>query len=91
MIEINATIKNSAGIHCRPSAMIIKAAAPYTGTIQVESPRHGSCTLRSVLDLISMGLERGAQIVVRVEGPDEEAFCRKLADLFETEFDFPPK
>ncbi|MDD2237151.1 MAG: HPr family phosphocarrier protein [Kiritimatiellae bacterium] len=90
MIELNATIKNSAGIHCRPSALIIKAAASYSGTIQVESPGHGTCTLRSVLDLISMGLEQGAQIVIRVEGEGEEAFCRKLADLFETEFDFPP-
>lgn len=90
-MEINATIKNSAGIHCRPSALIIKAAAGYPGTIHVESPAHGSCTLRSVLDLISMGLEQGAQVTLRVEGPDEEAFGRQLADLFETEFDFPPQ
>ncbi len=91
MIEINATIKNSAGIHCRPSALIIKAASAYAGKIQVDSPGHGTCTLRSVLDLISLGLEHGARVVIRVEGEDEAAFCRKLADLFETEFDFPLK
>lgn len=90
MIVKKATIKNSAGIHCRPSALIIKSAANYAGKIAVQSS-HGTCDLRSVLDLISMGLEKGARITVSVNGPDEEAFCQKLIDLFETEFDFPPR
>lgn len=39
--------------------------------------------------LIGLGLEEGTEIVVRVEGPDEEDQCRRLVELFETHFDFP--
>ena len=89
MIEQKAVIRNSAGIHCRPSALIIKSTAGYAGKIAVKS-EHGTCDLRSVLDLISMGLDHGSRITIRVDGPDEAAYCRKLVDLFQTEFDFPP-
>jgi hypothetical protein len=41
--------------------------------------------------LISMGLRQGQGITIQVEGPDEEKVCRQLTELFETEFDFPPR
>ena len=91
MIEKKATVKNGAGIHCRPSAVIIKAVAGYAGKIFIDSPDHGSCDLRSVLDLITLGLEKGARLTIRVTGPDEEAMAQKLVELFETVFDFPPR
>jgi phosphocarrier protein len=89
MVTKNAIIKNSAGIHCRPSAIIIKFAADYKGDIEVEA-KGESTALRSVLELISMGLEQGEEITICVEGENEDEFAQQLADLFETEFDFPP-
>jgi phosphotransferase system HPr-like phosphotransfer protein len=38
-----------------------------------------------------LGLEKGAEVSIQVSGPDEEAFCNKLVELFETHFDFPAK
>jgi len=81
---------NSAGIHCRPSALIIKAALESNAKITIETPR-GTCELCSVLELISLGLEEGTRITVRVSGEDEEAVCQRMVDLFETAFDFPPQ
>lgn len=88
MVEMPATIQNSAGIHCRPSACIVKATAAYPGEITVIAPS-GSCDPRSIMALIALGLEQGTQITIRVEGPDEEEQCRRLVELFETHFDFP--
>jgi len=39
MIETKATIRNAAGIHCRPTAEIIKAVIAYGGTVTVSKER----------------------------------------------------
>lgn len=88
MVEKEATVRNRYGIHCRPSAVIIKAIKEYGGEILV-SAESGEANLRSVFDLISLGLAQGAQCTIRVSGPDEESVCEHLVELFETDFDFP--
>ena len=90
MFETKATIRNEAGIHCRPSAILIKAGKAYAGKILVTA-ESGTCTLTSALECIMLGLEKGAKVTLQVTGPDEEEFGKKLAELFETHFDFPPQ
>lgn len=89
MIEKKAIIKNTQGIHCRPSAVIVQEAVNYPGTITVAA-NDKTCSLTSVLELITLALEEGTEVTISVEGPDEAAFCDKLVALFETHFDFPP-
>jgi phosphocarrier protein HPr len=88
MVEVKAVIKNEAGIHCRPTALLTQAAAKYEGTITVTAPS-GTCQLGSALELMMLGLEQGAQITIQAEGPDEATAAAKFKELFETEFDFP--
>mgnify|MGYP000485669956 CR=1 FL=1 len=90
MFEAKATVKNEAGIHCRPSAILVKEGCSYSGEILVTA-ESGSCSLTSALELIMMGLEPQAEVTIQVTGPDEEAYCKKLVELFETHFDFPPQ
>ena len=92
MQERLVTIRNSAGIHCRPASVIIN-------TINQEFPFHTfevegadeTVELNGILALISLGLTCGSSAVLRVSGPDEEKAIVKIGDLFETEFDFPPR
>jgi phosphocarrier protein len=88
MVEVKAVIKNEAGIHCRPTAVITQEAGKYNGTVHVVSPG-GSCDLGSALELMMLGLEQGTQITLQVTGPDEAAAAEKFKELFETHFDFP--
>ncbi len=83
-------IRNKAGIHCRPSSAIMVTAAKFPGhEITVKSIRSGATvTMNSILDLLSMGLQRGDTVTLTVKGPKEAEACEKLAELFETEFDF---
>lgn len=88
MIEKKAIIRNAAGIHCRPSAVIVTEAIAYEGEVRVLCEA-GKANLRSLLDLVSLGLEEGTPVRIQVTGPDEEAFCNKLVGLFEKHYDFP--
>ena len=90
MFEATAVVLNEAGIHCRPSAILVKAGSAYPGEILVTAAS-GTCTLTSALELIMLGLEPGAEVSIQVTGPDEDEFGQKLVGLFETRFDFPPQ
>ena len=89
MYQQTVVIRNTAGIHCRPSSVIMFAAEPYSATheILITGPR-GASKLGSILDLLTMGLQKGEEVTISVTGEKEEELCRKLAELFETEFDF---
>jgi phosphotransferase system HPr (HPr) family protein len=84
-----ATIQNEAGIHCRPSSFIIKSVQDYPGKIRVAHEENGECDLRSMLDLMMMGLTCGSSVELEVEGPQEEAQLQSVTDLFEKIYDFP--
>jgi phosphocarrier protein len=88
MIEKTAMIRNGQGIHCRPSARIVTEATRYTGQIRVFSEA-GEADLRSLLSLVSLGLQEGSVVRVCVEGENEEAVCDQFVALMETHFDFP--
>ncbi len=89
MVEAKAIVQNEAGIHCRPTAVIIGEAAKYEGKITVIGER-GKTNLESALEMMILALSQGSQITIQVEGPDEEATLKKFVDLFQFHFDFPP-
>lgn len=84
-----ATIANAQGIHCRPSAVIMKEFAGYPGSIHL-SNSNGTSDVSSVLGLLSLEMTQGSVVRVEVEGPDESAKADRLVELLETHFDFPP-
>ncbi len=88
MVEVKAVIQNAAGIHCRPTAEIVKVVTEYDGIVTVTA-KSGSCELGSALELLMLGLEQGTEITIQIEGPDEEAAAPRFKKLFETNFDFP--
>lgn len=85
-------VRNKAGIHCRPSGVILNA-------VNREFPDHrftivaaeGETEINSMLALISLGLGCGVEALLRVEGPEEERALKRIGDLLEYEFDFPPR
>lgn len=88
MVERSVVIRNPHGIHCRPSALIIKAIAGHQGEIEVTT-ESGSTNLRSMIGLIGLGLAAGTVANVRVSGDDEEQLLETVVDLLEREYDFP--
>ncbi len=89
MIEVKATIKNEAGIHCRPTALIIQEAVVCDAVIITVVAPSGSCQLGSALDLMMLGMEHGTEITLQVDGPDEASVAARFKELFETNFGFP--
>ena len=86
------TIRNKAGIHCRPSGVILNAIRDEFPDHRFRLAAKGSeIELESMLDLLSLGLSRGTEARLIVEGPDSDKALKRIGDLFEYEFDFPPR
>ena len=81
-------IQNKAGIHCRPSSLIIAAAEKYPGNEFLLVSSRGKSSLSSILDVLALGLQCGDAAVLQVSGPQEEEAGKKICELLEHEFDF---
>ena len=93
MKERTVTIRNKAGIHCRPSSVILNAInSTYPGhTFTVVTTDGQEVEINSILTLISLGMTVGTQAKLLAEGPEEEKAVQEIGDLFENEFEFPPR
>ena len=91
MVEKKINVRNKAGIHCRPSSLIIQKVIDFPDCSFKATCSKGESDLTSILTLISLGIEQGEDVEITVNGPDEEEACQEIAELFAYEFDFPPK
>ena len=92
MNERAVTVRNRAGIHCRPSGVILNAIRDEFPEDRFFLTVAGSeIELASMFDLLSLGLSRGTEARLRVEGPEPEKALKRIGDLFEYELDFPPR
>ena len=88
MTTVSATVRNEYGIHCRPSAIIVKECQGYPGEIRVRT-EDAEADPRHLMDLIGLGISCGTTVKISVAGPNEEETAHKMAELFERDFDFP--
>jgi phosphocarrier protein len=86
MEERKATVKNSLGIHARPSALIVQAAAKFVSEITLM--KEGlEINGKSIMGVMMLAAETGAVIRVRAEGEDEEQAADKMVAIIENKFD----
>lgn len=90
MIQNNAVIKNNAGIHVRPSGVIISEIGNYNGKI-VLTMNKISIELNSVMSLLTLGMMKDDKVEITVTGQNEEKTCTKVKELMERIYDFPPR
>ena len=93
MQERLVTIRNNAGIHCRPSGVILTAMKNEFPDhfFEVVTSSGSRQEINSMLALLTLELTCGTKAQLRVEGIDEERALQRIGDLFEYEFDFPPR
>ncbi len=70
-------IHNATGLHARPATMFVDLAKQFQTAIRV---RHGDRVAdgKRLIELLQLGVERGATVRVSAEGPDAEAALESL-------------
>jgi phosphocarrier protein HPr len=86
MLERQATVKNRLGIHARPSALLVQAAAKFKSEITFE--KEGlAINGKSIMGVMMLAAEVGSVIKVQTRGADEDAALGKMVEMIESIFD----
>lgn len=81
MKEFNYVIQDEQGIHARPAGVLVKAANEFQSDIQVDKDgKKGD--LKRIFGVMGLGIKKGDNVRVIIEGPDEEAAAQKIETLF---------
>jgi len=78
-------IVNPTGLHARPCGAIVALAREFESQLSI---RHGDAEVdgRSILQIMTLGAGKGAELELRAEGEDATALVERLAELVEAGF-----
>ena len=85
MAERDVTIVNKNGLHARPAAEIVKAAARFVSDIVI---RRDDLEVngKSIMGVMMLAAECGSTVTLRASGPDEAAAIDTIAKLISSKF-----
>jgi phosphocarrier protein len=85
VIEREATIVNSLGMHARPAAQVVRLASTFRS--HIELVRDGQVVNgKSIMGVMTLAAECGAVVLVRAEGEDAERAVAALVELIANGF-----
>lgn len=85
MIKEKVTIKNSAGLHARPSAQLVKLASKFKSDFYIHSYGY-RVNGKSILGVMTLAAESGAELELELEGPDEEEALKAIIEAIDNKF-----
>ncbi len=71
MTKQDVTIKLAEGLEARPVAMLVQVASQYEASVYLDTEdKHVNA--KSIMGMMSLGLDTGAELTVIADGADEE-------------------
>lgn len=79
------TVAHPGGLHARPAVAVAKKAGQFVSQVRI---CRGSrvADARSPLELMSLGVPQGEEVLLVAEGPDAQEATEVLEELFTDEF-----
>ena len=86
MPERTVTVGSQSGLHARPAKLFVQAAAKQSVKVTLSA---GARTVdaRSMLGVLSLGVDKGGQVTVAAEGDGAAAAVDALARMLESDLD----
>lgn len=85
MIEQAITIKNRLGLHARAAVKFVNTANRFIADVRIE--KDGSeIDGKSILGILTLAATQGSDITLKIDGLDEEAAWKALAELINSRF-----
>ncbi len=87
MPERRITIASKVGLHARPAALFVKAAAAQPVKVTVRKEDKAPVEAASILGIMTLGAEFGDEVILEAEGDGAEEVLDTLAALLATDLD----
>lgn len=84
MIEKTFVITNETGLHARPATLLVQAAGKFDSEITLQY-KEKKVNLKSTMGVLSLGIGKGSEITITIEGGDEELAMKELEETIRQE------
>ncbi len=85
MVEQQVVIQNRLGLHARACSVFVKEAAKFASHITL-AREELEVNGKSILGVMMLAAERGAELIVRAEGADETQALAALVQVVNNKF-----
>ena len=82
MAEKTVVIKNETGLHARPAASLVQFVKNYPGEVRIIKDGK-EANAKSIFYVMSLGIAKGTEINLVVDGEDEDKFLDELVEFIE--------
>ena len=79
------TITNAVGLHARPASIFVQTSNKFNSDIQVEYDKK-TANAKSILQVLSLGVQKGGRISLKISGDDELQALTTLKELIVKDF-----
>jgi phosphocarrier protein len=86
MVEKIVIVSNRAGVHARPSALLVQTTKNFKSDIFFEKGAD-RINAKSIMGIITLGAAYNTQLKIIADGEDEEDAVEAIVKLFETKFE----
>ena len=87
MPEKTVTVGSSVGLHARPAALFVQAAARQPVKVKIAKPEGDPVDARSILLVLGLDARGGEEVVLSAEGVGAEQALEELATVVATDYD----
>jgi phosphocarrier protein HPr len=89
MAERRVVVGSRVGLHARPAALFVQAAAKLPVAVQVAKEGSDPVSARSILSVLGLDIRGGQEIVLTAEGDGAEQALDELAAVAAKDLDAP--
>ncbi|MGI5090496.1 HPr family phosphocarrier protein [Treponema sp. OMZ 305] len=86
MVTKKIIVQNRAGIHARPSSLIVQTAAKFQSNIMFEK-ENITVNAKSIMGVMTMAAGYQTELTVSADGADEAEAIAALEQLFASKFE----
>jgi phosphotransferase system HPr (HPr) family protein len=86
MVRKKVQVLNKAGLHARPSSVLVKTASKFDSDFYIEMKGY-KVNGKSILGVMTLAAEHGAELELILDGDDEHRALESITRLFQNEFE----
>lgn len=87
MPERTVVVASKAGLHARPAAVFVKAAAEQPVKVTIRKADGEPVDAASILSIMTLGVEQGDEVILAAEGDKAEQSLDTLVSLLARDLD----
>ncbi len=88
MVTVRVVVISDVGLHARPATLLVKNASTFRCRIDLRKTAEPDVTVnaKSILEVLALGVNKGDEVELTCEGPDERQAAAMLKQLIDTDF-----